>query len=147
MPCLQSKYKQLSKHMNPDQVKQEDMVHVIRGIYCPVSVLYGRPSVHSSNGVFAARDITRVAPGEECGVVYASCPNCVFDKSLSKEEEGGEQLVEMVHGTEDSQNPWVIYTRENYSRIAEAAERTRTHPAKHMASRKKIPKKSSESGQ
>lgn len=114
------------------------MLHVIGGIYCPVSVLYGNPSVHSSNGVFAARNIARVGSEEECDVVYASCPNCVLDKSLATGTRGGKdaQLVEMVPGTEDSQHPWVAYTRGNYARIAEAAAKTRTHPAK-------IPKTSS----
>jgi hypothetical protein len=137
MPSLQHKHKVLS-HKVPD-VKVEDMLHVIGGIYCPVSVLYGHPSVHSSNGVYAARDIAKVGSGEECDVVYASCPNCVMDKSLVSTRGGKDvQLVEMVQGTEDSQHPWVVYTRANYDRIAEAAAKSRTHPAK-------IPKTASKS--
>lgn len=131
MPCLQAKYKLLSR--NVPEVKPEDMVHVVGGIYCPISVLFGRPSVHTSNGVFAARENPET---EECGVVYASCPKCLFDKSLIEKGKGKgkeAQLVEIVPGTEDYQNPWVAYTSENYTRIAEAAEKNRTHPAKHTA--------------
>ena len=128
MPCLQRVHKRLLQSV-PD-VKKEDMVHVVGGIYCPVSVLCGHPSVHSSNGVFAARKVTRMSPEEECGVVYASCPHCMLDKSLVARVGKGPKLVEMVTGTEDSQHPWVVYTQENYARIAEVAATHTTHPAK-----------------
>lgn len=130
MGSLQSRHKSLSL-LVPD-VLLEDMVHVIGGVYCPVSVLYGNPGIHTSNGVYLARRLTSVTGDslelEECKVVYVSCSHCVVDKTLllPKEDENKKRLADIVAGGEHMQYPWVAYTPGNYPRIVEAATGNKT---------------------
>lgn len=143
MGSLQQRFKTLSR-LVPD-VQPEDMVHVIGGVFCPVSVLYGNPGVHTSNGVYVARRLS-------LDVVYASCAHCVLNKGkkgLEEEENGRPFLgVEILVGSEDMQYPWVAYTRENYPRIINASlantppsSRTHTTTAQNSKVKAKIPKK------
>lgn len=124
MDSLRERHKTLSKHI--PGIRLEDMMHVIGGFYCPVSVLYGNPYVHTSNGGYAAKTV-------DGGQVYVSCPYCVFEKSLMMKSESleEEKMISVVPGTEDSRHPWVVYTRENYQKIMmmETAAKTHTHPA------------------
>jgi hypothetical protein len=142
MGSLQLRYKTLSQ-LVPD-VQPEDMVHVIGGVFCPVSVLHGNPGVHTSNGVYVARRLS-------LDVVYASCAHCVLSKGKKRLEEvegNGRPFlgVEILVGSEDMQYPWVAYTRENYPRIITAslanAPSSRTHTtAQNSNVKAKIPKK------
>jgi hypothetical protein len=118
MSSLQPRYKTLSP-LVPD-LKPEDMLHVTRGIYCPVSVLYGSPHIHTHNGVYVARSLSLQSKGE-CGIVYVSCPYCVLDKSLMPNKKKGEGLASIVAGSENMAYPWVAYTREGFPGIMKAA--------------------------
>lgn len=138
MGSLQSRYKSLLP-LVPDALP-EDMVHVIGGVYCPVSVLYGNPSMHTSNGVYLARRlVSRSGDGWE--VVYASCAHCVYDKTLALPKDS-DRLAEIVPGGEDMQYPWVAYTPLGYPRIImAAAANTRSHTHTATKSNARIPKK------
>jgi hypothetical protein len=130
MGSLRDRHKALIKKI-PDasSVRLEDMMHVIGGFYCPVSVLYGNPAVHTSNGGYVAKT-------SSMDKVYVSCPFCVFDKKLMQKE----PLVDLVPGTENSKHPWAVYTREGYPRITQAAleasSKNYTHPANNKSAKK-----------
>ena len=135
MDSLKNRHKSLSRYI--PEVGLEGMMHVIGGFYCPVSVLYGNPYVHTSNGGYAAKTL-------DGKTVYVSCPYCVFEKTMVDSQE---TLMDMVvPGTEDSRYPWVMYTEENYQKIMKADKTsgvitgaTHTHPANN--SKKKNQKK------
>jgi hypothetical protein len=124
MDSLRSYHSSLCKYVSG--VEPEDVRHVQGGAFCPVLALYGTPRFHSNNGLFIAKK-------QEGMVVYASCPNCVFDPRMMCKT-----LPLLVPGSEGARHPWVAYTEENYPRIMELAlsGATRTHPAKNKKSKK-----------
>jgi hypothetical protein len=152
MGSLQSRHKSLSQLV--PSVCLRDMVHVIGGVICPVSALFGNPGVHTNNGVYVARRLPPLPGdnhgGDVVGPVYASCAHCVFDKAAWRRHTQlvEDRLVEIVAGGEDMKYPWVVYTRDNYPLIiatattAAAPARSRTHPA--QSSSAKIPRKKKE---
>lgn len=119
MESLSQKGRSLSKYV--PEIKLEDMMHVIGGVFCPVLTLYGTPRIHSSNGCYVAK------MGQDR--LYASCPNCSFERSLVKKQ----TLVETVPGTEQHVHPWVVFEEEGFQQVVEAASRTQTHPASKKA--------------
>lgn len=140
MESLKSRYVSLSRHVKG--LRQEDMVHVVGGCFCPVLTLYGTPRFHSSNGIFMAivtatgggdskQDKNEEDQEEEEEVksrVYASCPNCRYDGKARRGGGGNKAadslppMTEMiVPGTENSSHPWVEFTEEGYHRIMEMA--------------------------
>lgn len=127
MDCLATRHKTLSKYVPG----VEDVVHVIGGAFCPVLTLYGLPRFHSSNGLFMAKG--------EGGVVYASCPSCVFEPRAAKKNV--EELVKVVPGSEEARYPWVVFTEEGYPRITQMATTSReTHPASNKSNHDKSKK-------
>ena len=119
MGSLRDRHARLSKHV--PRVAPEDVIHVTGGCFCPVLSLYGVPRIHSSNGVYVALQ-RREGGGGEVEAVYASCPNCEFErKNMSKD-----RMVDIVPGLEDSTHPWVRYTEDTYASMAAAAS---TNPA------------------
>jgi len=128
MDCLVTRHKTLNKYVSGGV---EEVVHVIGGAFCPVLTLYGVPRFHSSNGLFMAKG--------EAGVVYASCPSCVFEPRAVKKNM--QELVKIVPGLEEAKNPWVMYTEEGYPRVTQAATTSReTHPASNKGDKKKARK-------
>jgi hypothetical protein len=136
MDSLRSYHSSLCKYVYG--VEPEDMRHVQGGAFCPVLALYGTPRFHSNNGLFIAKK-------QEEGVVYVSCPSCVFDSQMMRKN--GEALL-LVPGSEGARHPWVAYTEENYPRIMELAVSgaTRTHPAKNKKSKMTEASSSHDSG-
>lgn len=109
MDSLRSRYESLSKLVSG--VRRQDVIHIIGGFYCGVSVLYGSPHIHRSNGGYIAKT-------EDEKTVYVSCPYCVYDPSCATKN----PLADILQGTEKTKHPWVRYTEEVYQAIARIAE-------------------------